>query len=281
MFKKVVSLAVVLGLLLSAFAFFSTPSEVAAQASTGKVRVAHLSPDAPAVDVYVDGAAALTNVPFKTVSNYLDVPAGARRFEVRPAGAAATSAPVINATATVEAGKAYTVGAVGLLAGIRANVWADDLSAAPSGQSKVRVYHASPDAPAVDVAPKGAAPVVSNLAFPNASGYLNLPAGSYDLEVRAAGTTTVALALNGTAIPANKIVSVFAADKLATLGVVVTAVDPVAAQGGGGTTPTQPPASGVGGLSNNDALNFGLIAVIALAVLALAAGGTALARRSR
>jgi hypothetical protein len=279
MFKRVMSLAIVMGLLLSAFAFAFAPSDASAQAATGKVRVAHLSPDAPAVDVYVDGNRALSNVPFKAISNYLDVPAGSRRFEVRPAGAAATSAPVINATATVEAGKAYTVGAVGLLANIRANVWADDLSAAPSGQSKVRVYHASPDAPAVDVAPKGAAPVVSNLAFPNASGYLNLPAGTYDLEVRAAGTTTVALALNGTAIPANKVVSVFAADRLANIGVVLSVVDPIAQ--GGGTTPVAPPASGFGGLSDGEAFNFGLIAVLALAVLGAVAGGLTLARRNR
>jgi Domain of unknown function (DUF4397) len=279
MFKRVISLAVVLGLLMSAFAFAFAPSEVAAQAATGKVRVAHLSPDAPAVDVYVDGRAALTNVPFKAISNYLDLPAGPHKFEVRPAGAAATSAPVISADANIEAGKAYTVGAIGLLAAIKANIWVDDLSAAPSGQSKVRVYHASPDAPAVDVAPKGAAPVVSNLAFPNASGYLNLPAGTYDLEVRAAGTTTVALPLNATAIPANKIVSVFAVDRLASLGVVVNAVDPLAQ--GGGSTPSAPPASGFGGLNNGEAFNFGLVAVIALAVLGLIAGGASLARRTR
>ena len=40
------------------------------------VRVVHASPDAPAVDVYVDGNKALSNVPFFTASNYLPLPAG-------------------------------------------------------------------------------------------------------------------------------------------------------------------------------------------------------------
>src|SRR5215208_1806650 len=40
------------------------------------VRVVHASPDAPAVDVYVDGNKVLSNVPFFTASDYLPLPAG-------------------------------------------------------------------------------------------------------------------------------------------------------------------------------------------------------------
>jgi len=42
------------------------------------VRVLHASPDAPAVDVYLDDTivSALTNVPFATISGYLEIPAG-------------------------------------------------------------------------------------------------------------------------------------------------------------------------------------------------------------
>src|SRR5688572_6818439 len=76
------------------------------------VRVVHASPDAPAVDVYVDGAKALTNVPFFTASDYLPLPAGEHRFQVTLTGNAADQA-VIDAKATVEAGKAYTVAATG------------------------------------------------------------------------------------------------------------------------------------------------------------------------
>ena len=78
----------------------------------------------------------------------------------------------------------------------------------------MRVIHFSADAPAVDVATTGAAladAVVKNLTYPNATGYLDLPAGSYgDLEVRLAGTTTVALPLPGVAVEACNSYSVFA-----------------------------------------------------------------------
>ena len=48
----------------------------AQDAGTAKVRVLHASPDAPAVDVYADGAAVLTNVAYGVISGYLEVPAG-------------------------------------------------------------------------------------------------------------------------------------------------------------------------------------------------------------
>jgi Domain of unknown function (DUF4397) len=39
-----------------------------------QVRVAHLAPDAPNVDVYVNGDPVLTDVPYTTVSDYLPLP---------------------------------------------------------------------------------------------------------------------------------------------------------------------------------------------------------------
>src|SRR5690242_6965489 len=47
-----------------------------AQSATAKVRVVHASPDAPAVDVWVDGSKVLSGVTFFTASDYLDLPAG-------------------------------------------------------------------------------------------------------------------------------------------------------------------------------------------------------------
>jgi hypothetical protein len=51
---------------------------------------------------------------------------------------------------------------------------------------------------------------VSGLEFPNATDYLSLDAGSYDLEVRIAGTTDVALQLDPVQLDAGMAYSVFA-----------------------------------------------------------------------
>ncbi len=227
---KLFGLALTLGLLLNALAavFSLNIADVQAQTANSRVRVAHLSPDAPTVDVYVNGNKTLSNVPFKTISDYLNVPAGSYRFEVRPAGAATNSKAVIDATATLEAGKDYTVAAINTLASIAPLVLVDDNTAPAAGKAKVRVVHASPDAPAVDVAVKSGPVLVSNLAFGKASDTLTVDANTYDLEVRVAGTTTVALALPATKLEAGKIYTVFAADKLAKITALVKVSEPVA-----------------------------------------------------
>lgn len=181
-----------------------------AQGATAMVRVAHNSPDAPAVDVYVAGKKTLSNVPFGAVSDYLSVPGGTYAIKVLPAGAAADATGVIEANVTVEGGRAYTIAAMGKLAAIGPVVLSDDRSAPGAGKARVRLVHASPDAPAVDVAVKGGPVLFSNIAFKAASAFGEVAAGTYDLEVRAAGTTTVALAVPGVKLEAGRTYSVFA-----------------------------------------------------------------------
>ena len=185
---------------------------IAQAADPAKVRVLHASPDAPAVDVYLDDAKvdALTAVPFGVISGYLDVPAGDHNVKVYATGT--TSDPVIDADVSVEAGAAYTIAATDAVATIAAQV-IEDQPDPDCDTARVRVVHFSADAPAVDVATAGSAPedaVVKALAYPNATDYLDLPAGSYDLEVRLAGTTTVALDLPGVAVEDCNAYSVFA-----------------------------------------------------------------------
>ncbi|MCL7417358.1 MAG: DUF4397 domain-containing protein, partial [Halalkalicoccus sp.] len=120
---------------------------------TANVRVAHLSPDAPAVDVFVDDEAVLEDVPFKAVSDYLELPAGTYNVKVAPAGEGPESA-VLEADLDVPAAD-LTVAAIGEVAGenqpLELAVFEDDNSDPGDDTARVRAVHASPDAPAVDV----------------------------------------------------------------------------------------------------------------------------------
>lgn len=186
------------------------------------VNVIHASPDAPNVDVWINGEPALTDVAFQDFSGWLALPAGDYHVVVTPTGEGAEAA-VIDATLTLEAGVAYHVAAVGTVAEIQPAVIEADLSATESGNARVRVIHASPDAPEVDIAVTGGDVLIPNLAFGAASDYLEVPAGSYDLEVRVAGTTDVALPLPGVMLDGNMLYDVIAVGTLAdgTLNVIV------------------------------------------------------------
>lgn len=233
-----------------------------AAADTAMVRVLHASYDAPAVDVYVDGSKVLSNVAFKGISAYLPVPAGAHTLAIDAAG---TTTTVISTSASVEAGKHYTVAAIDPLASIKFAVFNDD-AAPTAGTARLRVVHLSPDAPAVDVAVAGQAPAdapVKSLAFPKASGYLAIPGATYHFQVRAAGTTTVALDLPGVALADGTAYSVFAVGSMKASGAqalsVVVATDGTVA----------PPTSTDGTVGGSAVPLAGVLALALAALLAV------------
>jgi hypothetical protein len=239
-----------------------------AQSGTAKVRVVHASPDAPAVDVIVNGQRALTNVPFFTASDYLDLPAGSYDIQVVPTGA---SEPVVidAQDVSIAAGMAYTIAATGELANISATVLSDNLAAPEAGKAHVRVIHFSPDAPAVDIRVAGGPALLSNLAFPNASAYTPVDAGTYDLEVTPAGSTDVVLPINDVALEAGRIYDVFAVGELANLRVEPVVTTPAAA-----AAPAAPAALPT---TSGSELPVGLIA---LAAAALVGAGIVTRRRA-
>ena len=260
---------------------------VATATDTAMVRVLHASPDAPAVDVYLDDTIVdpLTNVPFGTISGYLEIPAGDHNVKVYATGN--TTDPVIDADVTVATGAKYTIAATSAVASITAQVLGDEPTP-DCDSASVRVVHFSADAPAVDVATAGSDPadaVVKNLEYPNATAYVALPADSYDLEVRLAGTTTVALDLPGVAVEACNAYSVFAIGSAATPPVggnalqVAVAVDATASDAAGVTPPPTDTLAPEGSATSD---GFGpaaaLLLVVALVTFALFARPAALSR---
>ncbi len=186
---------------------------VSAQDQNAKVRVAHLSPDAPAVDVWINGSKALENVPYKTVSDYKALTAGEITIWVVPAGK--TEPKVIDAKVKLEAGKNYTVAATGFVKDLKPTVLEDGFKVVAS-QALVRFVHASPDAPAVDVGIAGYPRTIFRAAaFPKATDYVPAPPGSYDFEVKLAGTQNLALTVKDVKLEVGKVYSIFAVGSVA------------------------------------------------------------------
>lgn len=167
-----------------------------------RVRVAHLSADAPEVKVFVTApgadlaaAQALGSFAFKGTLGPVEVAAGDYQIRV----ALADNTVVFDSgTVNLAAGKDLLVGAVPnvgtgsspiSLAVLDGNAVAviNDKGAG----ADLRVVHGSADAPAVDVtANNGSTPAIANLAFPEATGYLNLPAATYNFKVTPNGATS-------------------------------------------------------------------------------------------
>jgi hypothetical protein len=164
----------------------------ASAASTGWIRLAHLSPNTPAVDVYLysfgnsNAQIVLHHVAYGTVSPYESVSAGDYSVAMRAAGASATSQPVLSTSVTIQANHAYTVAGMGPESGLRLAVLDDDLTT-PVGQSLVRVIQASLKQHVVTVS-FGSTVLASNLSFASVSSYQAVLPGTQTVTVTAGGT---------------------------------------------------------------------------------------------
>jgi hypothetical protein len=176
--------------------------------SRASIRIGHLSPNVPAVDVSLTAAGGTTaalslpNVSFPTVSGYALVAAGT--YDASVALASNPGTPVLSLPgATLASGSSTSVFAIGLLGGSGAQAlqlaaFADDRMPV-AGKAKVRVLHLAPDAPAVDVVALAAdgsiaATLVTNLAYPSGtSTSLQVAPGDYALAVVPTGASAPVL----------------------------------------------------------------------------------------
>lgn len=209
--KRLVIVVIMVGLVLT---IFGVPS-AQAQGGSGyapddlaRVRVVHASPDAPPVTILVNNRPVFKYLRFGEISFYAPLAAG--RYNVKVVTADANQAEVINTDVDLANDTDYTVLAVGLAANIEPLVLIDDNTLPEPGKAKVRLVHASPDAPAVDVAIKSGDVLFNNIAFKTATDYLTVDANVYNLEVRPASATDVVLNLPGVSLRSGSVSTVFA-----------------------------------------------------------------------
>lgn len=173
-----------------------------------KVLVTHASPNGPGVDLLIDDSKINTSaLNFPSNTGYLQVESGTRNIKVNVSG---TTTSVIAADLSFDVDKSYSIFAIDSVAKISPLVLTDDLTAPAAGKAHVRFIHLSPNAPAVDVAVTGGSVLFGGKSFKDYTAFTPLDAGTYNLEVRVAGTSTVALPLPGIVLEAGKIYTVFA-----------------------------------------------------------------------
>ncbi|MGO9163745.1 MAG: DUF4397 domain-containing protein [Streptosporangiaceae bacterium] len=271
---RLVRLAAAAGIALSGLVLFS-PSASAAM-GMGWLRLAHLSPNTPAVDVYLysfDNPKAkivLHHVSYGTVSPYEHVPSGEYTVAMRPAGASASSKPVLTTTIDVMNGDAYTVAGMGPESGLKLRVFTDRLKA-PRNRALVRVIQASMAQNTVKVSIAGRT-IAPALMFTSVTQYLSVKPGMLDLM--AAGSTEHASEM--VKLSADSIYTLVVLDSRGHLK-IATLED----SAGSKVMPDGGAMMGYGGTAAQPGASLAPWAAIAGAGLAAAAGGFLMAGRRR
>ncbi|MCO6488927.1 MAG: DUF4397 domain-containing protein [Phaeodactylibacter sp.] len=183
-------------------ALLATLMSCAAYSQVARVQVIHNSPtpgtsSGPVVDIYVNGALlpALTAVPFRAATPFLDVPAGA---DIEVAVAVSPSNSVDDAIATfplgqLADGEGYAVIANGIVGDADTpfglEVYAGALESNPQpDRADFIAFHGSPGAPAVDISVRGGGTLIEGLAYGAfTEDYISVEPDAYFLDVRASG----------------------------------------------------------------------------------------------
>ena len=160
-----------------------------AAAESARIRVLHLSPDAPGVDVFVNGGddAAVEALEFPKGTPYLEVPAATYTFDVSPAGTSAQAAVLSIDDLSLAEGSSYTAVAYDELTSISALPLVDDYDGISGGEIRVRAVHVAAGVGEVDIwnvtDPGNPTPLYRDLDFGSAGDALDVPAGAYTLGI--------------------------------------------------------------------------------------------------
>ena len=127
----------------------------------GEVRVFHGSPDAPPVDVYVEGSdtPVIEGLGYTQASAYLELPVAEYNFQVYAAGAEPSPENLVIETGpvSVEDLTRYTVSAMGLLEPVdddgplMTQVYVEAFEEVAADTVRARIVHAGADAPLIDI----------------------------------------------------------------------------------------------------------------------------------
>jgi Domain of unknown function (DUF4397) len=239
-----------------------------AQMGAGYLRLADLSPDSRAVDVYLYSfgragrAVVFRHVRYGSISRYRTMNSGDYTVAMRRAGSVATTKPVLSATLDVTAGDAYTVAGLGPQAGPRLQVISDRLSC-PPGRALIRVIQASLRQPHVSVT-LGRRQLARDQAASSVTPYRVVRPGSY--TVRAAGASE--RATSRVTLAAGSIDTVLVFDRPGRL-----AVSALKDAAGSSVVPRGAAATGFGGTApktSGPALPWLVLAAVGLLVLTVA-----------
>ena len=150
------------------------------------IRAIHLSPDAPAVDIFVGDpdTPAVEDLSFPDGTDYLEVPAGSYDIWVSVAGTPSSEAVLEVAGLELAPGEAYSAAAVDYVTDLSALALADDADDLDDENVRFQVTHAAPGVPDVDiwaVLDSGAVELLSDVPFGATATLDDLPAAAYTL----------------------------------------------------------------------------------------------------
>jgi Domain of unknown function (DUF4397) len=162
-----------------------------------QLRVLQASPNAPLVNLLVDGVSVAGNLGYGNATAYLQVKPGSHHIQAVPVSGAS---PIFDQTMSFASSTNQTLLLTGPATGIQPLLLSDTGPTIVVGDAYVRIVDASATMGAADVyiVPAGSSivgvqPVVAGMSFDQSTGYQTTVAGNYEVFMTAPGTTNALL----------------------------------------------------------------------------------------
>jgi len=180
------------------------PGPLPPQGPQASLQIVHASPDAPPVNVLIDGTLAIKDLDYGQGTGEQQLSAGSHTLEVQALTPGTPTTVIGPTTVTLTANTDYVVAAEGPVASLSAQTFPHALASVGPTTTQVQVLHAAPNAPSVSVyvtapgADLSSSTPFGTAAFEGAIGPAQIASGQYEIRVTAAGTTTPVLFDSGT-----------------------------------------------------------------------------------
>jgi hypothetical protein len=175
---------------------------------TALFRVLHASPDAPAIDVYVNKTRVATSLLYTKFGPDWRFAGSSAAVRVFTAGAPFNSPPLFQKNINFQIGRSYVLVVTGLLNQPNTPLQLDivpleDPPRPPTGTTTMRLAHVAPGVGNVDLYTTANELFIQDVAYKTAKA-VDKPAGTYDLQVRLTGQPTPLFTIPPTNFPSGQ-----------------------------------------------------------------------------
>ena len=184
------------------------PYQYRVNPTTSYLRVLHSSPKSPAVDVYINDMIKFKNLSYGNFTDYVEVITGNYNIKLYAAGTKVS--PVLSKNIFVPPETIYTIAAIGLLPNLDLLPIPEKKVMQPTNNVYIKFAHLSPNTGAVDVVLPDGKILFKNINYKGFTDYIQVPAGTYTLEVRPTGTKTTILYIPNVNLKSQRFYTVYA-----------------------------------------------------------------------
>jgi len=188
--------------------YIRKPSEVIKMESYSYIRIFNAVPDAPPMDVYINGRLSAEGLFYKRFSQYLMVTPGPINLQIYVSGR--NHSPVLDTGLVIPSSEMLTIAALGSFVDIGLLRVPEPRACTANNKVKLTLGHISPNAPRLDITLRDGTVIFKDVGFKEITNYIDINPGIYDLQIRASGTDKVLLDLYGVELRADNFYSIYA-----------------------------------------------------------------------